>query len=423
MSVKLDAIIFGATGFTGQIVVEKAPDVLQGLTWGIAGRNKSKLENVLSNAGQAIGKDLSAVPIILADVEDRKSIEEMAAKCKVVINCCGPYRFYGEVVVKACIEAGTHHVDISGEPQYIEGMQVKYHQLAQEKRAYIISSCGFDSIPAEMGVIYAEKNFPGTVNTCELFWENILDYRDRSSKAVLHAGTWESAVHAFANYGELHRLHRALETEKLPDLRPKLKYCGVAHKVQFLDRYFFAIHGADRDVVMNTQRLRYLNEKKRPIQFENYIGFRSLWTTILTQIILLFTVLMAQIPGVRQILMKYPKFFTRGLMSHEGPVAANRATQRLKMTFRTRGWTDQQSLSEEPKQELLTRLSCLDPFYGMTCLSILAAAKIILKEHDQMPNAGGVIPPGYAFANTSFIEELGRQKNGMKFEVLKLEQQ
>lgn len=57
-----------------------------------------------------------------------------------------------------------------------------------------------------------------------MFWENILDYRDKNSKAVLHAGTWESAIHAFANYGELKRLRRLLEMEKLPDLRPKLKY-------------------------------------------------------------------------------------------------------------------------------------------------------------------------------------------------------
>ncbi|XP_004537189.1 saccharopine dehydrogenase-like oxidoreductase [Ceratitis capitata] len=422
MSQKLDVIIFGATGFTGQIVVEKALEVLEGLTWGIAGRNKSKLENVLSTAGKAIGKDLSAVPVILADVEDPYSIEQMAKKCKIVINCCGPYRFYGEAVVKACIEAGTHHVDISGEPQYIDGMQVKYHQLAQEKRTYIISNCGFDSIPAEMGVIHAEKNFPGTVNSCEMFWQNILDPRDRNSKAVLHAGTWESAIHAMANFGELQRLHRALETEKLPDLRPKLKYCPFVRKINILDSYFFAIHSGDRDVVMNTQRLRYINERKRPIQFENYIGFGSLWTTILTQLILLFTVVMAQIPGVRNILIKNPKLFTRGYMSHEGPVAVNRAAQKFQMTFRTKGWTEGQQLSEEPKQELLTRISALDPFYGMTALSILVAAKIVLKEPEKMPNNGGVISPGYAFAKTSLIEELARLKNGLKFEVLNLEQ-
>ena len=95
---------------------------------------------------------------------------------------------------------------------------------------------------------------------------------------------------------------------------------------------------------------------------------------------------MAQIPGLRKILIKNPKFFTRGLLSHEGPVEANRATQRFQMIFRTRGWTEHQPLTEEPKQELLTRLTSLDPFYGMTCLSVLATAKIILKEHDKMPN-------------------------------------
>lgn len=112
----------------------------------------------------------------------------------------------------------------------------------------------------------------------------------------------------------------------------------------------------------------------------------SLWTTILTQMMVLLTVVMAQIPGLRQFLIKNPKFFTRGLMSHEGPLAANRAAQRFQMTFRTRGWTERQPLTEEPKQELLTRLSSLDPFYGMTSLSVLAAAKIILKECDKMPN-------------------------------------
>ncbi|XP_036317553.1 lipid droplet localized protein-like [Rhagoletis pomonella] len=86
MATKLDAIIFGATGFTGKIVVENAPEVLQGLTWGIAGRNLAKLENVLKVAGKKVGKDLSKIPIILADVEDENSIKEMANKSKVSVS-------------------------------------------------------------------------------------------------------------------------------------------------------------------------------------------------------------------------------------------------------------------------------------------------------------------------------------------------
>lgn len=79
----------------------------------------------------------------------------------MIVNCCGPYRFYGEPVVKACINAGTHHVDVSGEVQFIERMQLEYNDLAKEKGVYIISTCGFDSIPAEIGVLFFEKHFDG----------------------------------------------------------------------------------------------------------------------------------------------------------------------------------------------------------------------------------------------------------------------
>lgn len=88
---------------------------------------------------------------------------------QIVLNCCGPYRFYGEMVVKACIANGTHHVDISGEPQYIDKMQIKYNDLAQEKGVYVVSSCAYESIPAEMGVLYAEKNFPGKISKYEVY--------------------------------------------------------------------------------------------------------------------------------------------------------------------------------------------------------------------------------------------------------------
>lgn len=80
---------------------------------------------------------------------------------QIVLNCCGPYELYGEIVVKACVAAGTHHVDVSGEPQYISQMQLNYNELAQTNGSYVISNCAFESIPAELAVLYAEKNFNG----------------------------------------------------------------------------------------------------------------------------------------------------------------------------------------------------------------------------------------------------------------------
>ena len=105
----------------------------------------------MARAGAVVGADLSSgdqqdlrimviiivdnvsspVPLIVCDSSDSSSLLQMAQKARVVLNCVGPYRFYGEAVVEACVEAGAHHLDISGEPQYLEKMQLKYHQVSR----------------------------------------------------------------------------------------------------------------------------------------------------------------------------------------------------------------------------------------------------------------------------------------------------
>ncbi|XP_054088916.1 saccharopine dehydrogenase-like oxidoreductase [Zeugodacus cucurbitae] len=419
---KLDVIIFGATGFTGKIVVEKAEEVLQGLTWGNMQEEICKLENVLSTVGKKTGKDLSQVSITLADVEDEKAIKEMANKCKIVVNCCGPYRFYGEIVVKACIEAGTHHVDISAEPQFIEGMMVNYHDLAKEKHAYVISACGFDSIPGEMGVVFAERNFPGTVNSIESYWENTVDFKDKNCKTLVHTGTWASLIHVFGNTGELIAIREKLTPKDLPRLEPKLKVRSYPHKEFSLDSYFVPIQAGDRDLVVQTQNFRFKNEKKRPIQYENYIGFKSVFVTLFAPLLLAIFSILARCSLTRKVLMMFPNFFTFGILTEEGPTEDNMERQSFEMVFKTKGWTKDQLLSEEPKQQLWTRISARNPFYAMTAVAMLSSAKIILQETDKLPGSGGVISPGYAFLKTSLIEELQKYKYGMRFEILKLEQ-
>uniref|UniRef100_A0A0K8WKA4 Saccharopine dehydrogenase-like oxidoreductase n=2 Tax=Bactrocera latifrons TaxID=174628 RepID=A0A0K8WKA4_BACLA len=421
MTTKLDVIIFGATGFTGKIAVEKAVEVLQGLTWGIAGRNLSKLENILSTVGKKVDKDLSLIPITIADVEDEKSIKEMANKCKVVVNCCGPYRLYGEIVVKSCIEAGTHHVDISGEAQFIEGMMVKYQDLAKEKHAYIISACGFDSIPGELGVAFAERNFPGTVNSIESYWENTVDLKDKNCKTLVHGGTWESVIHVLSHVDELIALRGQLTPKDLPRLEPELKVRSYPHRVPTLKSYFVPIHTGDRDLVVQTQNFLFENEKKRPIQYENYIGFKSLLYAVFVPWLISLVTLFAQYSWTRKVLMMFPKVFTLGILTEEGPTEDNMEGHSFEMVFKTTGWTKDQTLNEQPKQQLWTRLSGRNPFYAMTAVGLLASAKIILLEKDKLPGSGGVISPGYAFPKTSLIDELQKYKYGIKFEVLKLE--
>ena len=129
--VRYDLVIYGASGFTGQYVVEylhKAA-VEHGLSWAVAGRDEGRLKAALTRTGEVVGEDLSGIPTIICDSSDSDSLKAMASQAKVVLNCVGPYRFYGEPVVEACVEAGTSHVDISGEPEYLEKMQLKYHEV------------------------------------------------------------------------------------------------------------------------------------------------------------------------------------------------------------------------------------------------------------------------------------------------------
>lgn len=170
---------------------------------------------------------------------------------KVLVNCVGPYRLYGEPVVKACIEAGTHQVDVTGEPQYMERMAHEYNDKAKEKKTFIVSACGFDSIPADMGVVYLEKHFEGTVNSVEQYFQPVS--KDVKGPTI-HYGTWASVVHGVANWKELGPLRKKLYPQKLPTFKPVLQNRGVLHKSDVVNKWCLPFLGADRSVVYRSQR-------------------------------------------------------------------------------------------------------------------------------------------------------------------------
>ncbi|KAI9565552.1 hypothetical protein GHT06_009344 [Daphnia sinensis] len=271
-------VIFGATGFTGQYVVEEVARIAEeeNITWAIAGRNVEKLSTLLQNVEKTTGNSFKDVGIIKADVGDSNSLCEMAMKGKIVLNCVGPYRFYGEAVVKACVEHATSYVDISGEPQFLERMQLEYNTAAHENNCYIVGACGFDSIPADMGTCFLDEKFGGQVNSIETF-QNI------KSKKGPHwnFATWQSAIYAFAYANELKPLRKKLFPEKLPELKPKLKSRGILHYNPLVGSWCLPFPGSDRSVVMRSQQYFYAKERKRPIQMAEYIQRSSLTDVIL----------------------------------------------------------------------------------------------------------------------------------------------
>ena len=132
------------------------------------------------------------------------------------------HRFSGEQVVQVCLRTLTHHLDISGEPQFLERMQLKYHKEAEEKGVYIIGACGFDSIPSDVGRQLVHSQMEGPVNSVQMFVE--FENGPTASGPSINFGTYQSAIHGVANGGELVKLRRQLYPEKLPKITPKARH-------------------------------------------------------------------------------------------------------------------------------------------------------------------------------------------------------
>ena len=150
---QFDIIIWGATSFTGKLVVEYLFKKFAStkIKWAIAGRNKEKLENVRSKVAD------KNIPIFIADSFDEKSLSVIVKKSKVICSTVGPYSLYGSLLVELCVKHSTNYCDITGEAHWIRTIIDKFHEDAKKKKIKIVNSCGFDSIPSDMGVYFIQN--------------------------------------------------------------------------------------------------------------------------------------------------------------------------------------------------------------------------------------------------------------------------
>lgn len=155
---KFDLVIWGASGFTGQLVAQYLADncgVGGELRWAIAGRNRDKLEQVRDQCLPAAKR--KSLPILIADSDDPKSLAKLVAQTRVVCSTVGPYARYGTPLVAACAEAGTDYCDLTGEVQWMARVIPAYEGAAKASGARIVHTCGFDSIPFDIGTWYLQQ--------------------------------------------------------------------------------------------------------------------------------------------------------------------------------------------------------------------------------------------------------------------------
>src|SRR6266851_592618 len=154
-SSKFDIVVYGATGFTGQLVAEYLAlhyrDDKQ-LKWAMAGRSIDKLKSVRDAIGAA-----ADTPLIAADSSDVASLKAMVDQSKSVIAGVGPYQLFGSDLLAICAATGTDYLDYCGEPIWMRQMIHAHEAKAKASGARIVFSCGFDSLPFELGTFFVQR--------------------------------------------------------------------------------------------------------------------------------------------------------------------------------------------------------------------------------------------------------------------------
>ena len=152
---EFDLVVFGASGYTGKLVAEYIQNEYgrnQTLKWALAGRNKDKLAGIKEDLN--LESDLT---ILKVDSNDQESLDAMTSAAKCILTTVGPYQLYGSNLVESCAKNGTDYVDLTGEPGWMYEMINEHKETAKKSGARIVFSCGFDSIPFDLGVYFVQQ--------------------------------------------------------------------------------------------------------------------------------------------------------------------------------------------------------------------------------------------------------------------------
>jgi len=418
---KFDLVVYGASGFTGQYVVEEVARVAEAerqagraVAWAVAGRSQAKLEDAVKRASDHTGLALNNVGVLVADVFDTSSVQDMAKQAKVVINCVGPYAKWGEPVVEACVTNGASHVDLAGEPVFQDEMVLKYDDAAREKGVHVVSACGYDSIPADMGVLALHHAFKGGAASVEQFG---LTKRGASGpRYAVNTGTMESALGISASRARHAAVSRQLAA-KLPTKTPKPSFppkpAGMFHYNAVVQRYGVPFT-SDVPVVRRTQRHRFHELGQAPIAYNQYLPVKSKAQFVGMVLGLMYFFFMGMFSFTKNLVIKYPSAFTGGLFKRGGSSREALKTVRMNTVLVGKGWSEPAQPGTPPDQTKKLTVTGPDPGYEGTSTMLVASAMTILRDRDTLSRAG-VVSPGFAFENTRLLERL--HERGVSFTV------
>ncbi len=384
---KFDIVLFGATGFTGQLTAEylarhASPD----LKWALAGRNAEKLKVVRARLGD-VNAACAELPLLSADVGNADSLRVIAESARVVITTVGPYLRYGEPLVAACAAAGTDYVDLTGEPEFVDQMWLRHHETARASGARIVNCCGFDSIPHDLGCWFTVQQLPEEV---PLRVEGFVRAGGEFSGGTLH-----SAINAFSRLREYGRVaHARRQKEGWPvDRRIGSIRHGV-RKMEALGTWAVPMPTIDPQIVRRSAAA--MDRYGPDFRYGHFLQVKKLSgvAALMGGVGAVFVGSQLEVTRKRLLKLKDPG---------QGPGEAARAKGWFKVTF----------IGEGGGRHVRCEVSGGDPGYGET--SKMLAESALCLARDKLPRVAGVVTPAQAMGN-ALIDRL--QARGIKFRVV-----
>ncbi len=386
-----DIVLFGATGFTGELTAQYlARHAPRDSRWAIAGRTWAKLEALRVRLA-SLNPSLADLPMLSADVENRPSLDDLARSARVVISTVGPYTRYGEALVAACAEAGTDYVDLTGEPEFVDRMYVRYHARAVATGARLVHCCGFDSVPHDLGAYFTVGQLPDDV---PLRVDGFVRASGRFS-----GGTLASALTAVSRVPEhISAARDRRRVEPRPAGRSARAERGSIHREHAADgRAFWAVPLPTIDPQIVARSALALSQYGPDFRYSHYAAVRHLPTVVGAVGAVGGIAALAQLPPARRVI-------EQRVTAGSGPSAEQRAAAWFRVRFVGRA-------ADLPP--VVTEVSGGDPGYDETA-KMLAESALALA-FDELPETAGQVTTAVAMGDALTVRLIDA---GIRFTVL-----
>ena len=389
-NIEYDLVIMGATGFTGKLVVEYLIENYgvenEEFTWAIAGRDINKLERLRSSF-KYIDSNSNKIPRLVVDSHDTNSLDKMTSISRLVISTVGPYLKFGEALVESCVKNGTHYCDLTGEVPFIRKSIDAFDIKAKKNNCRIVHSCGFDSVPSDIGVLLLQmdslKRFDKPCDEVNLYV--------RSIRGGLSGGTIDSMISIFKYMGSNPGHRKLLKSPYSLNPRESLKnntWQPILKSVKWDDdiqRWLcpFIMAGFNSRIVMRTNAItdyRYGIDFK----YSEVSSYKKGLSGFLKAVVMFIGLVLIQISlKVRPLLWFLRKFFLPS--PGEGPSKEIRDNGFFKL--------DIIGSMDNIKKIRFTVTGEGDPGYSATAKMITESALSILLDQDRIPKVSGVLTP------------------------------